>query len=461
MRSTSHRLVVVGAGSGNILLDPRFDGWDVAIVEAQRFGGTCLNAGCIPTKMLAHPAGVALQAQEAAAVGVRAGEVSMGWPQLRDRVFDRVDTRADVARGKRLAPTSTTTVYEGEARFTGPRRLAVRHPSGVVTEVRGDQIVIAAGARPAVPEVIAASGVPYDTSETLMRVAEVPRRLVVLGGGYVGTEFAHIFSAAGAEVTVVTRGEQLLRGQDEAVARAFTEVACRRWDVRLGRSATAAGVRAGRIRLTLDDGSTVSGDRLLVATGRRSNADRLDVGRGGVAVHPDGRVVVDAHQRTTAPGVWAIGDVSSAFQLKHVANREARTVAHNLLHPEDLRATDHTAVPSAVFSDPEVAAVGMTEAQVRAAGIDHHVAVREFRDVAYGWAMGDPPGFCKILAERSSHRLLGAHILGAHAATLIQPLVQAMAFGLPAPEVARRPFWIHPALSEVVENALLGLEPTR
>jgi mycothione reductase len=202
----------------------------------------------------------------------------------------------------------------------------------------------------------------------------------------------------------------------------------------------------------------VRGDTLLVAAGRVPNGDRLDLARSGIPVHDDGRIVVDEQQRTPVDGIFALGDVSSEFQLKHVANHEARVVAHNLLHPADLRSSDHRFVPSAVFTHPQIASVGRTEAQCREAGIDVAVKIQSYGDIAYGWAMEDTTGICKILAERGTGRLLGAHVLGPHASTVIQPLIQAMSFGLGAREMATGQYWIHPALPEVIENALLGLD---
>jgi mycothione reductase len=208
----------------------------------------------------------------------------------------------------------------------------------------------------------------------------------------------------------------------------------------------------------LTDGTVVRGDLLLVATGRVPNGDRLDLPEAGIPTHPDGRIVVDDQQRTPVDGIFALGDVSSPYQLKHVANHESRVVQHNLLHPDEPCSTDHRFVPSAVFTDPQIASVGLTEAECRAEGLDYAVKVQAYGDVAYGWAMEDVTGFLKVLAERGTGRLLGAHVMGPQASTVIQPLIQAMTFGLGAREMAIGQYWIHPALPEVIENALLGLD---
>jgi len=261
-----------------------------------------------------------------------------------------------------------------------------------------------------------------------------------------------------SRVSVIARGEQMLRHLDETVSERYTALAAQRWDLRLGVEAAQAHEDGTGVRIALTDGSTVGGDLLLVAAGRVPNSDLLDLEKTGVPTHADGRIVVDDRQRTPAEGIFALGDVSSPYQLKHVANHEARVVAHNLLHPDSPRRTDHRYVPSAVFTEPQVASVGLTEDQCRADGLDYAVKVQEYADIAYGWALEDTTGFCKVIAERGTGRLLGAHLMGPHAATVIQPLIQAMSFGLGAREMATGQYWIHPAVPEVVENALLGLD---
>jgi len=213
--------------------------------------------------------------------------------------------------------------------------------------------------------------------------------------------------------------------------------------------------------LELDDGSTLHADIVLVATGRKPNGDLLDAHEAGVEITDNGQVVVDEFQRTSARGIYALGDVSSDHQLKHVANHEMRVVKHNLLQDWDdthaLAASDHRYVPSAVFTDPQVAFVGLTENEARAKGLNITVKVQDYSDVAYGWAMEDTTGACKIIVEADTGEILGAHIMGHQASMLIQPLIQAMSFGLSAQDMARGQYWIHPALPEVVENALLAL----
>jgi mycothione reductase len=446
-----HDLVVIGTGSGNTFVDERFADWDVAIVEHGVFGGTCLNVGCIPTKMYVYASDVAEAVRGASRYGIDATLDKVRWADIRDRVFGRIDPISEGGKEYRVERSPNVTVYLGHASFTGPKTLDVDGQ-----ELTADHVVVAAGGRPMIPAAI--QGAPHETSDTVMRLDELPRRMVIVGGGYIAAEFAHVFSALGTEVTVVVRGSRLLRSHDETISAAFTELLSQRLDVRLATQVTGVTGEAGDLTVTLDDGSSVAADVVLVAAGRIPNGDRMNLGAAGIATHSDGRIEVDRFQRTSAEGVWALGDVSSPWALKHVANREAKVVGHNLIHPEAPLEIDHRNVPSAVFTDPQVASVGKTEEMVRMLGLDYTVKVQRFGDVAYGWAMEDTTGLCKIIAEKGTGRLLGAHIMGPQASTLIQPLIQAMSFGVGAREMATGQYWIHPALPEVVENALLGLE---
>jgi mycothione reductase len=324
--------------------------------------------------------------------------------------------------------------------------------------------VLAAGSRVRIPDWPGLADVAYETSDTVMRLASLPRRMIIVGAGYVAAEFAHIFAAYGSQVTVVGRGDRMLRHEDDEISARFTRLLGRRVDLRLGqtvRAARPAGAGGG-VTLELEgaDGgsSSVSADVLLLATGRIPNGDRLELDRAGVAVDEDGYVVVDEYQRTTAAGIFALGDVSSDHQLKHVANHEARVVQHNLLHPDAMITADHRFVPHAVFSAPQVASVGLTQQEADEQGVDYVVGTQAYADVAYGWALGETGDhLVKLLADPATGLLLGAHLIGPEASSLIQPLIQAMSFGTPADELARGQYWIHPAMAEVVENALLNL----
>jgi len=456
----TYDLAIIGTGSGNTIADHRYAGKRVAICEQGTFGGTCLNVGCIPTKMFVYAAEVAKTIRGAAQYGVDAHIDRVRWDDIVSRVFGRIDPIAYSGEDYRRAAPNVN-VYDQHTRF-GPvqadGRYLLRTDDG--EEFIADRVVVAAGARPMIPPAILASGVSYHTSDTVMRIAELPEHLVIVGSGFIAAEFAHIFSALGVRVTMVIRGSTLLRHCDDTICKRFTRIASSKWELLTHRNVVGAGNLGSGVALELDDGRTLNADLLLVATGRLSNADLLDAEQAGVDVE-GGRVVVDEYQRTTARGVFALGDVSSPYQLKHVANHEARVVQHNLDcdwdDTESMAVTDHRYVPSAVFTDPQIASVGLTENQAIAQEFDISVKIQDYSGIAYGWAMEDTTGIAKLIAERGTGRLLGAHIMGYQASSIIQPLIQAMSFGLTAQEMARGQYWIHPALPEVVENALLGL----
>jgi len=452
-------LAIIGSGSGNSLVTPDFDDKRVAIIEGGTFGGTCLNVGCIPTKMFVYAADMARDVRDAGRYGVDATLQGVRWADVRDRVFGRIDPISDGGRRYRVEGPNTT-AYLGHARFTGDRTLTVDLGAGREETLTADQVVVAAGAHPVVPEVVTESGVPFHTSDTIMRIDALPERLAIIGGGFIAAEMAHVFASFGVHVTVVARSSLLLRHLDTEIAQRFTDLAREQWDVRTGTSVVGLdrGDGGAGVRLHLDSTAVVDADLLLVATGRRPNSAGLGADAGGLSLLDDGRVEVDAWGRTSAPGVWALGDISAPHQLKHLANAEARTIAHNLVHPDDLRRLPHDNVPSGVFSHPQIATVGLTEQECVDQGLAHTAYVQAYGDTAYGWAMEDTTGVCKLVADPDTGLLLGAHLMGAQATSLIQPLVQGMAFGTAVHDLARGQYWIHPALAEVVENALLGLK---
>ena len=451
-------LCIIGTGSGNSIVDARFDHLAVAVVEMGTFGGTCLNVGCIPSKMLVHPADLAASTVHATRLGVDLELRGVRWREIQDRIFGRIDPMAANGRGYRER-SDNVTVFDARARFVGPRELDVE----TAETISADQIVIAAGSRPVVPYLPGLSSVEFHTSDTVMRLPELPRSMIIIGGGYVAAEFAHIFSAFGTSVTVLNRSDVLLRKEDADVAKRFTELLSRRVDVRLEtiveavESTDDGGVRVHAVG---PEGKRegLEAEVLLIATGRAPNGDTLDLAQGGIEIDDDGLIVVDEYLRTSAAGVFALGDVCSHEQLKHVANKDARVVQHNLLHPDSMITSDRRIVPHAVFSMPQVASVGLTEAQAEQQGIDYVVSRQDYGETAFGWAMEDTDHFVKIIADAKSKIILGAHVIGPQASSLIQPLVQAMSFDQPALEVARGQYWIHPAMTEVLENALLGLD---
>jgi mycothione reductase len=449
----SYDLVIVGAGSGNMLPTRELANWRIAVVESDRFGGTCLNRGCIPSKMFVHTADVAQAVRHAGRFGIGAKWVGADWVAIRERVFGRIHPLHEQAVAHRRSHGAD--VFLGEARFVAPKLLRVGED-----DLRAERFVLAVGSRPHIPPIDGLAGVPFVTSDTVMRLDRLPKSMIVLGGGYIAAEMSHIFGSLGTRVTIVARGNHLLARHDADIRARFTRLYRERFDLRLNATVRrVAAIRKGvRLDLVTASGAqTAEGEVLLVATGRIPNSDRLGVAAAGIETDDHGHVRTDGTYATSVPGIWALGDLANHFQLKHMANAEARLIHYNLLHPGQERRATFTVVPSAVFADPQVASVGATEQELQADGRRYVAATRSYSDAAYGWALEDTTSFVKVLADPATRLLLGAHIIGPQASTLIQPLIQAMCLGNTTDQVASAVLYIHPALTEVVEQVLLEL----
>ncbi|WP_313811235.1 mycothione reductase [Glutamicibacter sp.] len=445
-------LAIVGSGSGNSLLTPFWDDKQVAIAESGIFGGTCLNVGCIPTKMFVRPAQLARTTEEAARLNVTLPVGIADFQAIRDRIFSRIDPISAGGRDYRRQAKNV--------RLLGHVQLLDEHTLQTEDgeQIHAQQIVLAAGSRPVLPPIEGIDLPGVHTSDTIMRIDQ-PRRLAVIGAGFIACEFASIFSGLGTEVIQLVRGQRLLKYLDEEICEAFNEQAG--WPVQFGASLERI-TREGE-ELTVHTGAgAFTVDAVLVATGRTPNTEFT--APAGLDLDEGRRLKVDEYQRVLrggkpVEGLYALGDVSSEHQLKHAANYQARVVAHNLEHPQKLRPNSQRAIPAAIFTHPEIAYVGLTEAEARDAVGEHlTVKTQKFGDTAYGWAMEDSEGLFKVLADRRDGRILGAHVIGYEAANLIQPLITAMNLGIDAHRMARGQYWIHPALMEVAENALLGLD---
>ena len=465
-------LLIIGTGSGNSILTPDFDDWNVGIIERDVFGGTCLNRGCIPSKMLVVPANRVVESSEAARLDVESTPPRIDWPAMRDRIFGRIDPIAASGEEYR-AGSDNVTVLRGDARLVDGHPVD-GHPvdghtvrltaaDGSEQLVSADRIVLAAGARPRIPDIPGLADSPFHTSDSIMRIDAVPEHLVILGGGFIAAELGHVFAALGSRVSVVHRGSQLLRHEDSEVSARFTQEFAKRIFLHLDTEVSRVDHDAAGFTLTLDcqsDGNAASlqelrCDSLLVTTGRIPNGEQLGVTNAGVRLDPGGYVVTDDTLSTGVPGIWALGDIRNPLQLKHLANQEAAVVSHNLVHPDAPVSIDQGVVPRAVFSHPEVASVGERHVDLDARRHPYRVGHCDYSSVAYGWALEDTSGFAKVLVCEETGEILGAHIIGYHAATLAQQIAAAMQFGITAERFAREQIWCHPALPELLENALL------
>ncbi len=450
----SFDLIIIGSGSGNSIPD-YLKNWKIAIVERGVYGGTCLNVGCIPSKMFVLPADAALAARNNDKLNIDTQFNGADFGAIRDRVFGRIDSISEGGRDYRATGSENITLFEGTARFVGDKQFVVEmNNESAQRHITAPKVLLAAGARPVVPPIPGLVETGFHTSDTIMRLPELPKRLGIIGGGFIAVEMGHVFSGLGSDVTLINRSMGLLRGFDQDITERFGEIFAKRVDLRFGHVPTNVERTADGIVIT-NGGERIVVDELLVATGREPNSDLLDVEQGGLECTSRRTVKVDDTMATNVEGVWAIGDIANSYQLKHLANAEATVAFWNLSHPGEERRQSYKAIPGAVFSNPQVASVGLTEQDARAQGLPISVGTRDYAGTAYGWAIVDETSFAKVIVNTETGLFVGAHILGPQAATLIQPIIQAMELDTPAATVARSVFYIHPALTEVVENAIL------
>lgn len=450
----SFDVIVIGSGSGLEVSSEAADrGLSVAVVEHGPFGGTCLNRGCIPSKMLIHSADVMETIRRAELFGITAQVSAVDWDLIMKRVVGTVDADAQaIEEGNRQQPNIA--VFKDTGRFVGHKVLEVGDE-----RITAETIVIAAGTRPRIPDIDGLTDVPFITSDEALRLPSQPRRLVIVGGGYISAELAHFFGALGTEVTIVHRGPRLLRQEDDDVAARFTEVYQRRFTMLLNSVVRRAYRHGEEIVLELaSDGQkrTLTTDALLLAVGRVPNTDLLDVAQTGVKIDERGFVEADKYLETDVPGVWALGDIVGRYLLKHSANLEAAYVAHNIFNPENRVAVDYHAMPHAVFASPQVASVGLTERQAREQGLPYVASTYRYYDTAYGSSIEDRDGFVKAMAQRETGEILGCHIIGSEASILLQEVANAMRMRLTADAITQS-IYVHPALPEVVQRSFGSL----
>jgi mycothione reductase len=493
----TYDLVVVGSGAGlNVLSEGLEAGMSCALVENEKFGGTCLTRGCIPSKILIRPADIIREAERAARLGLAFPRPALDWDALAARMWRKIAESDDIE--KSLIPVRNLTVHRGTGEFTGPGRMRVRlnDGSGLSGEFGGRRFVLATGARSIVPHIDGLDQAGFVTTESFFgsKFPQGPwKSLIIVGGGLIAAEFGHLFSAFGTKVTILEALPRLLPSEEPEVSAFVAGVFRSTMDVRLNSRAVAAGLTAGgRKTVTAKDETTgrlfeVEGDEILVAAGRRSNADLLKPEATGVKLDARGWIEANAFLETSAPGVWALGDALGMFQFRHKANADAEVCARNLFRPKGGKAAvDISAVPWAVYTHPQVGHVGLTEQQAVEAGHEVLVAVQHYSQIARGYAMGydrgdGDDGFVKLVVDRSG-RILGVHVVGPEAGILVQPFVYLMnaGFTCPPPRPSSPPFRkdvmscpeagsiepiyrsmvIHPSLNELTAWAIGLLQPS-
>ncbi len=443
----TYDIAVVGSGSGLMIAEAALSaGLSCAIVEKAKFGGTCLNKGCIPSKMLVYPADLIREAGDAARIGLGFQRPEIDWERISTRVWRQIGHNVQIE--KSLDGIENLGVYKGTAEFTAPYVMRVRSADGTHSEdFRADKIVLAAGARSFVPPVEGLEEAGYVTSELFFgeKYPKTPwGSLVIVGGGAIGAEFAHIFSALGTKVTLVEMRENIVPTEEEEVSE-FVARNFRKNGIEIVAGAKvlkAASGPEGKSVLVEDvntgERRTISCDEIFVSAGVRSNGDLLNLPAAGVETDGRGYVETDEYLETNVKGVYAIGDINGKYQFRHKANYEATILVQNLFGGAH-KAARYDAVPWAIFTWPQVGHVGITEREAREKGIRYGVARNYYSSIAGGIAMGISEhsadnGFAKIILGRDM-RILGAHIAGPYASMLVQPFVYLMNAGTPCPDV--------------------------
>ena len=454
----SYDAIVIGTGQAGPSLASALAGagMQVAVVERHRFGGTCVNVGCIPTKALVASARAAHVARSADELGVViGGSVSVDMMKVKARK-DAIVRRSREGVETWLRGLDNTTVHTGHARFEGPHTVRVEDEL-----LESDQIFINVGARAHVPSIAGLDRVRYRTNSSMMAVDFLPQHLVIIGGGYIGLEFAQMYRRFGSRVTLIHRGDRLLPRESADVSSAVKEIlGSEGVDVRLNAECVRVDTLGDQIvaSATCDDGPPdMAGSMLLLAVGRRPNTDDLGLDAAGVEVDARGHIQVDDALRTSVPGVWALGECNGRGAFTHTAYNDYEIVAANLLHGDRRLVSDRIDCYG-LFIDPPLGRVGMTEQQVRDSGRAALTAKRPMTKVGRAVQRGETRGFMKVLVDATTNQILGAAILGVGGDEAVHSILDVMYAQAPY-TVIQRAVHIHPTVSELIPTLLADLRP--
>lgn len=443
-------IIVIGSGAGTKLVTPVAKlGYKVAIIEKDSLGGTCLNRGCIPSKMLIHPADLASEIREAHKFFVNA-------PKDFDTDFRNLSiwvNEAIRADSKSIedayAKNENIDWYKGVGKFVDNKVVEVNGE-----KLTSDKILIATGARPSVPPIPGLEGTPYMTSTEALRRTDQPKKMIVIGGGYIAVELGHYYSALGTEVDFVVRGNMISR-EDEDVVKEFERVFCANHKVHMNWETKQVEYDGTNFTVTVEkNGETkqLVADALFLATGVKPSSDTLNLENTGVKVDERGYIEVDEYLETDEKGVYALGDVVGNYLFRHSANFEGQYLYDQLFGGMRRSPIQYSPMPHAIFTRPQVAGVGPTEQELKKQGVDYVVGLNAYKDSAMGMALKSEYGLVKLLFDRQTRKLLGAHIIGPEASNMIHMPLVYITMGATLEDIMRTIF-IHPALPEVVRNA--------
>jgi pyruvate/2-oxoglutarate dehydrogenase complex dihydrolipoamide dehydrogenase (E3) component len=450
--------VIIGTGQAGPALARRLvaAGRQVAIIERKFFGGTCINTGCTPTKTLIASGYAAHLTRRAAEFGVTlSGTPSVDMKAVKARK-DAVTVASRAAVERSLKGLQGCTVYEAHAMFIGPKQIKIGDEV-----LRADKIFINVGGRAVIPSIPGLDQVPYLTNSSMMNVDFLPAHLIVLGGSYVGLEFAQLYRRFGSDVTVIEPAPRLISREDEDISRAIADILqAEDIDIRVNSKAVGVKKQGAGIAVTIESAGTrsqVAGSHLLLAVGRRPNTDDLGLEHAGVVTDARGYIEVDDQLRTSVPGIWALGDCNGRGAFTHTSYNDFEIVAANLLDNDQRRVTDRITA-YALYIDPPLGRAGMTEAEVRKSGRPALIATMAMENVSRAYEKSETKGFMKILVDRETKEILGASLLGLSGDEVIHCILDTMYAKAPS-TVLQRAMHIHPTVSEFVPTMLDDLVP--
>ncbi len=451
MRMQSYDVIIIGSGGGaKMAMALARLGRRVALIEKERAGGTCLNRGCIPSKMLIYPAGMAQKIGTLHKLHIDADLHGVNIEALTASINAYTDQTSDGIAGKFLKMENAD-YYQGTARFLSNRAIQVEDH-----RLSADTIVIGTGSRPLIPKWPGLRETPYMTSTDALRNRRLPKHLIVAGGGYIAAELGGAYAGLGSDVTFLLRSTFLKREDSEIVdlfVKEFSKGKTVHTHTQIKSVQWQNGIFTLEAVANSGESITIEGDGLLVATGVLPNSDGLDLEKAGVDIKRNGFIEVDDYLQTSAPGIYAIGDVAGNHLFRHSVNFEVEYWVEAQCLADEPCPIEYPPMPSAVFTHPEIASVGLTEKAARERGVDLVIGRAEYKSCAMALARGLDHGLVKLLVERASGRLVGAHIVGEEAATMIQECVLAMTAKMTVDDMYRQ-IYIHPAFPEVVRNAL-------
>jgi mycothione reductase len=447
-------VIVVGSGAGSIIVDSALSqGLKVALVDRGPLGGTCLNVGCIPSKMLIYPADRVVEIQEAEKLGIEAEIKHVDFQGIMGRTRNYVtDTERRIR--ERVQNTPGLDFYGSTGHFVEDYTIDLDGQ-----KIRGKKIYLVSGARPLIPPIKGIEEIDYLTNDNIFALEEKPESMVIVGGGYIAVEFAHFFAAMGTKVVLIQRGKRLVKDEEPEICDLLKTKMQERMTIHTNTEAVEAIEVNGGCKIlakneTTGDMQEYSGERIMIAAGRMSNADLLRIENTGVKTDKRGYIAVDERFETSKKNIWAFGDAIGKKMFRHAANKQSDIVWHNTMHGGDDK-FDFLTVPHAIFSYPPVASVGMGEAEAKKL-YDIMVGKSVYSEVAKGLAMRDDQSFAKAIIEKDTWKILGFHIIGPYAPILIQEVIDAMSTsGTVMPIVSG--MRIHPAMPEIIFDTLRNL----